>query len=184
MSLKVKLNYKSRDLIHWDWVTHICVSKLEVIIISYNGLWPICQQAIIWTKDNLLSNESLATNFSEFWIKIKMILFNKNSLQNVLCKMAGNLSQLICVNTTITPECWLLRNNAKFCASVHEAVRRLTDKSYEDWSHEIECYNDHITLKSDMHLSSTGDKVPVKFQNYWKSLNLILAVLRHHEILQ
>ena len=49
---------------------------------------------------------------------------------------------------------------------------------------EIECYNDHIALKFDWHLSSAAAEVPVKFQSDWKNLdpNLVASIL--YEILR
>ena len=49
---------------------------------------------------------------------------------------------------------------------------------------KIGCYNDHITQKYDMHLSSNAADVPVKFQSDLKSLNMNLVALRLHEILR
>ena len=40
-------------LTHWDWVMHICVSKLTIIG-SDNGLSPGWRQAIIWTNAEFL----------------------------------------------------------------------------------------------------------------------------------
>ena len=51
-------------LIHWDRVTHICISKLTNIG-SDNGLSPGRRQAIIWTNAGILLIRTLGTNFSE-----------------------------------------------------------------------------------------------------------------------
>ena len=45
-------------------VTHICVSKL-IIIVSDNGLSPGRRQAIVWTNAGILSIGPLETNFSD-----------------------------------------------------------------------------------------------------------------------
>ena len=43
------MTYHHNRLVHWGWVTHICVSKL-ITIGSDNGLLPGRHQAIIWTN--------------------------------------------------------------------------------------------------------------------------------------
>ena len=48
------MNYQNKsDLIHWDWVKHLCVSKVTIIG-SDNGLSPGRRQAIIWTNVGIL----------------------------------------------------------------------------------------------------------------------------------
>ena len=54
---------------HWGRVTHICVSKLNIIC-SDNGLSPGRRQAIIWTNAGMLLIGSLGTNFIEILIEI------------------------------------------------------------------------------------------------------------------
>ena len=49
---------------------------------------------------------------------------------------------------------------------------------------EIDSLNDHITLKFDMHISSSAAEVPVKFQSDQTIMNTNLVDLRLHEILQ
>ena len=56
-------------LTHWDWVTHICVSKLTIIG-SDNGLGPGRRQAIIWINAGMLLNGPLGTIFREILIEI------------------------------------------------------------------------------------------------------------------
>ena len=63
-------------LIHWGWVTHICVSKLTIIG-SDNGLLHDCRQAIIWTNVGILLIGPLGTNFSEILIEIHAFAFKK-----------------------------------------------------------------------------------------------------------
>ena len=67
-------------LTHWGWVTHICVSKLNIIG-SDNGLSPGRRQAIIWTNDGILLIGPLRTNFSEIWIQINTFSFTKMHLK-------------------------------------------------------------------------------------------------------
>ena len=55
-------------LTHWGRVTHICISKLTIIV-SDNGLSPDLCQAIIWTNAGILSIGPVGTNFSEILLK-------------------------------------------------------------------------------------------------------------------
>ena len=61
------------SLIHWGWVTHVCVSKLTIIG-SDNGLSPGRRQAIIWTNAGILLTGPLGTNFSEILIEFYTFL--------------------------------------------------------------------------------------------------------------
>ena len=54
-------------LTHWDWVTYICVKKLNIIG-SDNGLPPGGRQAIIWTNAGILLIGLLGTNFCQISI--------------------------------------------------------------------------------------------------------------------
>ena len=56
-------------LTHWDWLTHIRMSK-PTIIGSDNGLLPGAHQAIIWTNARILLTEPLGKNFSGILIEI------------------------------------------------------------------------------------------------------------------
>ena len=75
---KVKILRKGEpcDLTHWGRVTHICVSKLTIIV-SDNGLSPGRRQATIWTNAGILLSRPLRTNFSEILIRIKRFSFKK-----------------------------------------------------------------------------------------------------------
>ena len=57
------------ELTHGGRVTHICISKLTIVV-SDNGLSPGRRQAIIWTNAGILLIGPLGTNFSEILIKI------------------------------------------------------------------------------------------------------------------
>ena len=57
-------------------MTHICVSKLTIIV-SDNGLSPGRHQAIIWINDGILLIGPLRTNFSEILIEIYTFSFTK-----------------------------------------------------------------------------------------------------------
>ena len=67
-------------LTHWGRVTHICVNKL-IIIGSDNGLSPGRRQAIILTNAGILLIGPLGINFSEIFIEILIISFNKMHLK-------------------------------------------------------------------------------------------------------
>ena len=75
-------------LTHWGRVTHICVSKLNIIG-SDNGLSPRRRQAIIWTNARILFMRTLGTNFSEILFRNQKFSFKKNALQNVVCEMTS-----------------------------------------------------------------------------------------------
>ena len=68
---------QSIGLTDWGPVTHICVSKLTIIV-SYYGLLPEQCQAIIWTNNGILLNVPLETNFSENLIEIQTFALKKS----------------------------------------------------------------------------------------------------------
>ena len=61
-------------------MTHICVSKLNIIC-SFNGLSPGRRQAIIWTNVGILLIGPLGTNFIEILIEILTFSFKKMRLK-------------------------------------------------------------------------------------------------------
>ena len=63
-------------LIHWGWVTHICVSKL-IIIGSDNGLSPGRHEAIIWANAGILLTENIRTIFISILIEMITFQFKK-----------------------------------------------------------------------------------------------------------
>ena len=67
-------------LTHLGWVTHICVSKLNIVG-SDNGLSPDRRQAIIWTNAGILLIGPLGTNFNEISIDIRIFSFKKRHLK-------------------------------------------------------------------------------------------------------
>ena len=67
-------------LTHWGRVTHICVSKLNIIG-SDNGLSPGRRQAIIWTNAGILLIGPLGTNFSQILTEIYTFSFKKMHLK-------------------------------------------------------------------------------------------------------
>ena len=66
-------------LTYWGRVTHICVSRLNIIS-SDNGLSPGRRQAIIWTNAGILLIGPLGTNFSENAIEILTFSLTKMRL--------------------------------------------------------------------------------------------------------
>ena len=86
-----------RDLLtHRGRVTHICVSKLTIIV-SDNVLSPRWRQAIIWTIAAILLIRNLRTNFSEIFSEIHAFSLQKKAFENVVCKMASISSRPQCV---------------------------------------------------------------------------------------
>ena len=67
-------------LTHWGRVTHICVSKVTIIV-SDNGLSPGRRQAIIWNNAGILLIGTLGTNFNEILIEILTFSFKKMRLK-------------------------------------------------------------------------------------------------------
>ena len=67
-------------LTHWGWVTHICISKLTIIV-SDNALSPGRHQAIIWTNAGILLIWTLGTSFSEVSFAIYTFSFKKMQLK-------------------------------------------------------------------------------------------------------
>ena len=77
-------------LAHWGRVTHICASKL-IIIVSDNVLSPGRRQAITRINDGIGLIGPSTTNFSEILTKIQnsCILIQDNAFENIVCKMAA-----------------------------------------------------------------------------------------------
>ena len=76
-------------------VTHICVSKLTIIVTD-NGLSPDRRRAIIWTNDGILLIGPLGTNFSEILIEINTFSCKKNDL-----KMSSRIWRLFCIGLIV-----------------------------------------------------------------------------------
>ena len=73
-------NSLSCILTHWGRVTHICVSKLTIIV-SDNGLSPGRRQDIIWPNTGILLIWTSGTNFSEILNEIRTFSFKKMHLK-------------------------------------------------------------------------------------------------------
>ena len=71
-----KWNQYIPGLTHWGRVTHIRISKLNIIG-SYNGLSPGRRQAIFWTNAGILLIWPLGTILSEMFIEIHTFSFKK-----------------------------------------------------------------------------------------------------------
>ena len=87
-----------RLLTHWGRVTHICVSKLTIVVID-NGLSPVWCQAIIWTNAEipLIEPLSLGTNLIEILTELHIFSLKENVFQSVVCEMVNSLSRPQCV---------------------------------------------------------------------------------------
>ena len=70
----------NETLSHWGRETHICVSKLTIIV-SDNDLPPDWCQAIIWPNAGLLLIGPSGTNISEVLIEIKTFSLKKMHLK-------------------------------------------------------------------------------------------------------
>ena len=86
-------------LTHWGLVTHICVSKLTIIV-SDNGLSPGWRQAIIWINVEILLMWPLGTNFSEILIKIQIFPFKKLHL-----KISSEKRRPFCLGLNVLIHC-------------------------------------------------------------------------------
>ena len=89
--------FRARSLLnHWGRVTHICVSKLNIIR-SANGLSPGWSLAIIWTNAGILLVGPLGTNFSETFIEIETFSFKKMIWMCRLRNVVNFVSALIAI---------------------------------------------------------------------------------------
>ena len=93
-------SYISFALNHWGWVTHICVSKLNIIG-SDNGLSPGRRQAIIWTNSGILLIRTLGTNFSEILSEIHAF-----SLKKMHLKMSSAKWRYLCLGLNVLSHRW------------------------------------------------------------------------------
>ena len=84
-------------LTQWGRTTHICVSKLTIII-SENGLSPGRRQVIIWANNGILLIRTWGTNFSDILNRNSYIFIQDNSFENVVWNMAAICSRPQYVN--------------------------------------------------------------------------------------
>ena len=80
------------SLTHWGRVTHICVSKLTIIVPD-KGLSPDRRQAIIWINAGRLLNRTSGTKFREILSEIHKFPFKKMQL-----KMSSAKRRPFCLN--------------------------------------------------------------------------------------
>ena len=78
--MPVRVEIHSFVLTRWGRVTHICASKLTIIVPD-NGLSPGRRQAIIWTNAGILLIGPLETNFSDIFIEIHTFSFKEMHLK-------------------------------------------------------------------------------------------------------
>ena len=86
---------RTPSLTHWSRETHICVSKLTIIVPD-NGLSPGRCQAIIWTNTGILLTRNLGTNFSEIINEIHAF-----SLKKLLLKMSSAKWRQFCLGLNV-----------------------------------------------------------------------------------
>ena len=85
----------TRPVTHWGRVTHVCISKLTIIV-SDNGLSPGRRQAIIWTNAGMLLILPLGTHFSKILTKIHISSFSKMHF-----KMSSGKWQPFCLGLNV-----------------------------------------------------------------------------------
>ena len=86
-----------RILTHWGRVTHICVSKLTIIILD-NGLSPGRRQSIIWTNAGILLIRPLEKKNVQWNLNQNSYIFiQENAFEIVVWKMSAILSRPQCV---------------------------------------------------------------------------------------
>ena len=88
------------QLSNWDWMTHICVSKLTIIG-SDNGLSAGRCQAIIWTNAGKLLILNLGTNFRDILRDIHTFSLKKTHL-----KMSSVKWQQFCLSLNVSIGYW------------------------------------------------------------------------------
>ena len=123
--------YVADRLTHWGRVTHICVSKLAIIV-SDNGLSPGRRQAIIRTNARILLIRPLGTNFNEMLIEIVTFSFMKNAFESDICEKAFILSRPQCVKN------WY-KTAKRLCYWVNYCRET-------NWSHMRPCVWDRINI--------------------------------------
>ena len=92
-------NSSQQGLTHCGRVTHICVSKLTIIV-SDNGLSPRRRQAIIWTNAGILLIGPWGTKFSDILVGIFRVSFKKMHLKGSSAKWRPFCLGLNVLNTS------------------------------------------------------------------------------------
>ena len=146
-------------LTQWGRVTHICISKLNIIG-SDNGLSPGRRQAIIWTNAGILLIRPLGINKLQWNLYISI---QENALENIVWKMAAILSRPQCVKTMITYT-WLGRY-------WHWGMNKIADivKTFADVFSLKEnlCILSHISLNFVLKGSTLSQSVSVHIIGYY-----------------
>ena len=130
------------SLTHRGRVTHLCVSKLNIIG-SDNGLSPLYSHYLnqCWNIVNWDPGNKLQWNINQnSWIFIK-----ENPSQNVVWKMAAILSRPQCVNISLSFLQISLLMEVKWC------------KQNQNWLD----LRDFVTSWADFYPSSFADNIPV-----------------------
>ena len=96
-------------LTHWGRVTHICVSKVTIIV-SDNGLSPGRRQAIIWNNAGILLIGPSGTNFSEILGEIQTFSFKKMHF-----KMSSAKWRPFCLGLNVLNVCFFVCFSTKSC---------------------------------------------------------------------
>ena len=90
-----------QSITHWGRVTHIWVSKLNIIN-SDNGLSFARCQAIVWTNAGILLIGPLWTNFSDMSIEIHIFSFKKIHMKMLSVKWQPFCLSLNVLNEIVT----------------------------------------------------------------------------------
>ena len=90
----------SQSLTHWGRVTHICVSKVTIIV-SDNGLSPGRRQVIIWTNAGILFTGTLGINFSGINFSGNLIEIHTFSFKKMHLKMSSGKWRPFCLGLNV-----------------------------------------------------------------------------------
>ena len=106
-------------LTHWGRVTHICVSKLSIIV-SDNGLSSGRCRAIIWINAGIFVIGPLGTNFSEILFEIYISLFKE-----IHMKLSLGIWQLFCLGLNVLT-CYrqMPQNHVTGCTNLHLTLNK------------------------------------------------------------
>ena len=125
-------------LTHWGRVTHICVSRLTLIV-SDNGLSPDRRQSIIWTNDGIRYIGPLGINFSEMLIKIYTFSFRKMHL-----KISSRKWRSFCLDLSVNTGLQQWSSSIKWMSVFSTSSLRYTNKRNK--SHRCICCSKGIII--------------------------------------
>ena len=116
---------------HWGWVTHICISKLNIFG-SDNDLLPGRHQAIIWTNAGIFLIGPSVTNFNEILIEIPTFLIKELHL-----KMLSGKWRPFCLGHNVLSKeryqllalslCWEITGNANVVLCFQKQIQQVQD---------------------------------------------------------